>query len=93
MVFSRSCLDLNVSPVKIVLGHIGQGRWKEREIRFHGTRRGRNRRGIFFFFFFAMAKIRRIGHDHHAPFQDLVVLVVVLVVISSGDARRKQAAT
>ena len=41
---------------------------------------------------FAMAKIRRIGHDHHAPFQDLV-LVLVLFVISSGDARQKQAAT
>ena len=38
--------------------------------------------------FFAMAQIRRIGHDHQAPFWHLVVLVEV----SSGDAKRKQAA-
>ena len=45
-------------------------------------------------FVFAMAKIRRIGHDHHAPFQVVVlVLVVLVVVISSGDTRRKQVAT
>ena len=30
---------------------------------------------------FAMAKIRRIGHDHHAPFQVDLVLVLVLVGI------------
>ena len=29
------------------------------------------------FSFFAMAKIRRIGHDHHAPFR-MVVLVLLL---------------
>ena len=42
-----------------------------------------------------MAKIRRIGHDHEAPFRHLVlVLVLVLLVeVSSGDAKRKQAAT
>ena len=39
---------------------------------------------------FAMAKIQRIGHAHKAPFW-LVVLVVV--GISSGDTRRKQATT
>ena len=40
---------------------------------------------------FAMAQIRRIGHDHQAPFWHLLVLVVFEV--SSGDAKRKQAAT
>ena len=30
--------------------------------------------GIFLFFF-AMAKIRRIGHDHQAPFWHLVLVV------------------
>ena len=39
-----------------------------------------------------MAKIRRIGHDHQAPFWHLLVLVLLLEV-SSGDAKRKQAAT
>ena len=39
---------------------------------------------------FAMAKIRRIGHDHQAPFQ---VLVVVHLLISSGDRRQKQTTT
>ena len=42
--------------------------------------------------FFAMAKIRRMGHDHQAPFWHLVVLLLLLEV-SSGDAKRKQAAT
>ena len=36
---------------------------------------------------FAMAKIRRIGHDHEAPFWH------VLVEVFSGDAKRKQTAT
>ena len=43
------------------------------------------------FVVFAMAKIRRIGHDHEAPFWHL--LVVLLLEVSSGDAKRKQAAT
>ena len=44
---------------------------------------------------FAMAKIRRIGHDHQAPFQVLVLVVLVVLVlgISSGDTRRKQTTT
>ena len=33
-----------------------------------------------------MAQIHRIGHDHQAPFQ---VVVVVFVPISSGDMRQK----
>ena len=37
---------------------------------------------------FAIAKIRRIGHDHQAPFRVLIVLG-----ISSGDTRRKQTTT
>ena len=39
----------------------------------------------------AMAKIRRIGHDHQAPFWHL--LVVLVVGISSGDTRQKHATT
>ena len=39
-----------------------------------------------------MAKIRRIGHDHQALFWHLVLVVVVLLDVSSGDAERKQAA-
>ena len=30
---------------------------------------------------FAMAKIRRIGHDHHAPFQVVLVVVVLLLLL------------
>ena len=41
---------------------------------------------------FAMAKIRRIGHDHQAPFQ-VLVLVLVVLGISSSDTRRKQTTT
>ena len=37
---------------------------------------------------FAMAKIRRIGHDHQARFW-----LVVVVGTSSGDTRQKQANT
>ena len=45
---------------------------------------------IYTFFFLAIAMIRRNGHDHQAPFW----LVVVLVVgISSGVMRQKQATT
>ena len=40
---------------------------------------------------FAMAKIRRIGHDHPAPFWHLLLLV--LLDVSNGDAKRKHAAT
>ena len=42
-----------------------------------------------------MAKIRRIGHDHQAPFWHLhlILLLLLLVDVSSGDAKRKQAAT
>ena len=40
--------------------------------------------------FFAMAKIRRIGHDHQASFWHVVVVVLD---VSSGDTKRKQAAT
>ena len=29
--------------------------------------------------------ICRIGHDHQAPFQDILVVVVLVVPISSGD--------
>ena len=36
------------------------------------------------FSIFATAKIRRIGHDHHEPFQ--VVLVVVVVVVLKNQA-------
>ena len=45
-----------------------------------------------FFNLFAMAKIQRIGHDHRALFWHLVLLVL-LVDVSSGDAKQKQAAT
>ena len=41
---------------------------------------------------FAMAQIRRIGHDHQELFWHLVV-VVLLLGISSGDTRQKQATT
>ena len=38
-----------------------------------------------------MAKIRRIGHDHHAPFQvDLVLVVLVLVVLKNQAVTRGQ---
>ena len=40
----------------------------------------------YFCILFAMAKIRRIGHDHQAPFWHVLD-------VSSGDAKRKQAAT
>ena len=42
---------------------------------------------------FAMTKIQRIGHDHQAPFWHLVLVLLLLVDVSSGDAKRKQAAT
>ena len=46
------------------------------------------------FIIFAMAQICRIGHDHQAPFQVLLVLVLVLLLgISSGDTRRKLTTT
>ena len=35
---------------------------------------------------FAMAKIRRIGHDHHAPFQVDLVLVVLLLAVFKNQA-------
>ena len=50
-----------------------------------------NKSGFIPSLIFAMAKIRRIGHDHQAPFWHVVVVLVVEV--SSGDAKRKQAAT
>ena len=39
-----------------------------------------------------MAQIQRIGHDHQTPLWHLLLLVV-FVEVSSGDAKRKQAAT
>ena len=42
---------------------------------------------------FAMAQIRRIGHDHQALFWHVLVLLVLVVEVSSADAKRKQAAT
>ena len=44
-------------------------------------------------FIFAMAQIRRIGNDHQTPFWHVLLVVVVVVEVSSGDAKRKQAAT
>ena len=41
-----------------------------------------------------MAQIRRIGHDHQTPFWHVVVVLLLLLVeVSSGDAKQKQAAT
>ena len=40
---------------------------------------------------FAMAQIRRIGHNHQTPFWHLVG-VLLLLDISNGDAKQKQAA-
>ena len=36
---------------------------------------------------FAMAKIRRIGHDHQASFWHVLLLVILVLDISSGDAK------
>ena len=43
-----------------------------------------------FFKIFAMAKICGIGHDHQAPFQVVVVLLVLAVLIPIADIRQKQ---